>query len=153
MLYLYTIALVIYVLELSSKQHRPRREKTCPLGFPTKRVLNQSLRLNRLARNWISLVASVDLIHLKSRQQSCWWDCADAQAGLRLYCYKSPKTGFCSRGPNAMHERLENTGNMITQTQFLFAQSLQSICSVYADTQRVILLVAVFYIIQPDMRK
>ena len=52
-----------------------------------------------------------------------------------------------------MHERLENTGNMITQTQFLFAQSLQSICSVYADTQRVILLVAVFYIIQPDMRK
>ena len=66
---------------------------------------------------------------------------------------KSPKTGFCSRGPIAMHGRLENMGNMTTQTQFLFAQSLQSICSVYADTPRVILLVTVFYIIQPDMRK
>ena len=40
----------------------------------------------------------------------------DAQAGLRLYCYKSLKTGFFSRGPIAFHERLENTGNMITQT-------------------------------------
>ena len=32
-------------------------------GFLTKRVLNQSLRLNRLARN----VASVDMIHLKKQ--------------------------------------------------------------------------------------
>ena len=40
----------------------------------------------------------------------------------------------------------------ITWTELLFAQSLQSICSVYADKPRVILLVAVFFIIQPDIR-
>ena len=45
-LILLSVALVTCVLELSSKQHRPRREKTCLLSF-----LNQSLRLNRLARN------------------------------------------------------------------------------------------------------
>ena len=41
-----------------------------------------------------------------------------------------------------------------TQTELLFAQSLQSICSVYVDTPRVIciLLVTVFFIIQPDIR-
>ena len=38
----------------------------------------------------------------------------------------------------------------ITRTEFLFAQSLQSICSVYVDTPRVILLVTVFFIIQPE---
>ena len=66
-------------------------------GFPTKRVLNQSLRLNRLARN------------LNFSRSKCRYDSSKkadnkvavetAQAGLRLYCYKSPKTGFCSRGP------------------------------------------------------
>ena len=96
-------------------------------GFPTKRVLNQSLWLNRLTRN------------LNFSRSKCRYDSSKkadnkvavktAQAGLRLYCYKSPKTGFCSRGPIAIHERLENTGNMVTQTQLLFAQSLQSICS------------------------
>ena len=35
----------------------------------------------------------------------------------------------------------------------LFAQSLQSICSVYVDIPRVILLVIVFFIIHPDIRK
>ena len=35
----------------------------------------------------------------------------------------------------------------ITRTELLFAQSLQSICSVYLDTPRVILLVTVFFII------
>ena len=49
-LILLSVALVICVLERSSKQHRPRREKTFLLGF--QQVLNQSLRLNRLARNW-----------------------------------------------------------------------------------------------------
>ena len=36
----------------------------------------------------------------------------------------------------------------ITPTVLLFAQSLQSICSVYVDTPSVILLVTVFFIIQ-----
>ena len=55
------------------------------------------------------------------------------------------------------HERLESKlRNLIfvkydiTRTELLFAQSLQSICSVYVDTPRVILLVTVFFIIQPD---
>ena len=38
----------------------------------------------------------------------------------------------------------------ITQTELLFAQSLQSICSVYVDTPRVILLVTDFFIKQPE---
>ena len=58
---------------------------------------------------------------------------------------------FCSRGPIAINERLENTGNMITQAQLLFAQSLQSICNVYVEIPRVILLVTVFFIIQPEI--
>ena len=41
----------------------------------------------------------------------------------------------------------------ITQTELLFAQTLQSVISVYVDTPRVILLVTVFFIIQPDIRK
>ena len=32
-LILLSVALEVFVLELSSKQHRPRREKTCLLGF------------------------------------------------------------------------------------------------------------------------
>ena len=40
----------------------------------------------------------------------------------------------------------------ITQTELLFAQSLHSICGVYVDTPRVILLVTFFFIIQPDIR-
>ena len=38
----------------------------------------------------------------------------------------------------------------VTQTELLFAQSLRSPCSVYVDTPRVILLVTVFFIIQPE---
>ena len=41
----------------------------------------------------------------------------------------------------------------ITQRELLFAQSLQSICSVYVDTSKVILLVTVFFILHPDIRK
>ena len=81
-------------------------------GFPTKRVLNQSLRLNRLARN------------LNVSRSKCRYDSskkadnkvADETVRMRLYCYKSLKAGFCSRGPIAIHERLVITGNMITQT-------------------------------------
>ena len=58
------------------------------------------------------------------------------------------------------HERLERKmRNLIfvkydvAQTELLFAQSLQSICSVYVYTPRVILLVTVSFIIQPDIRK
>ena len=58
------------------------------------------------------------------------------------------------------HERLESKmRNMIfvtfdiAQTELLFAQALQSICSVYVDTPRVILMVTVFLIIQSDIRK
>ena len=50
-LILLSVALVICVLELSSKQHRPRREKTCLLGFQQSEFLTASLRLDRLARN------------------------------------------------------------------------------------------------------
>ena len=57
------------------------------------------------------------------------------------------------------HERLESKmRNLIfvkydiTRSELLFAQSLQSICSVYVDTPRVILLVTIFFIIQPDIR-
>ena len=38
----------------------------------------------------------------------------------------------------------------ITQTELLFAQSLRSICSMYVDTPRVILLVTDFFIKQPE---
>ena len=41
----------------------------------------------------------------------------------------------------------------LTQTELLFAQSLQSFCSVYVDIPRVILLVTVFFVIQPDIRE
>ena len=41
----------------------------------------------------------------------------------------------------------------LTETELLFAQSLQSICSVYVDTSRVIQLVTGFFNIQPDNRK
>ena len=61
---LLSVALEVFVLELSSKQHRPRREKTCLLG-----VSNQSLRLNRLERKWIffSHEASLGMILLKKQ--------------------------------------------------------------------------------------
>ena len=55
------------------------------------------------------------------------------------------------------HERLESKmRNLIfvkydiTQMELIFAQSLQSICSLHVNTPRVILLVTVFFIIQPD---
>ena len=52
-------------------------------GFPTKRVLNQSLRLNRLAKIKISLVTSVDMIHLKKADTKV----ADETARMhRLVC-------------------------------------------------------------------
>ena len=57
-------------------------------GYPT----NQSLWLNRLDRK-LKLFRTRQVqgwFFSKSRQQSCWWDCVDAQAGLGLYCYNSP---------------------------------------------------------------
>ena len=58
------------------------------------------------------------------------------------------------------HERLESKMRNfifvkynITQTELLLVQSLQSICSLFVDTPRVILLVTVFFIIQSDIRK
>ena len=39
----------------------------------------------------------------------------------------------------------------ITQTELLFGQSLQSVCGVYVDIPRVILLVTVFFTIQPEV--
>ena len=45
---LLSVALEVFVLELSSKQHRPRREKTCLLGF-----LQSESQLNRLDRKLI----------------------------------------------------------------------------------------------------
>ena len=36
---------------------------------------------------------------VKSEQQSCWSDCADAQAGLRLCCSQTPKEGFLTLRP------------------------------------------------------
>ena len=54
------------------------------------------------------------------------------------------------------HERLENKmRNLIIvkydNSELTFAQSLQSICRVYVDITRVILLVTVFFIIQPEI--
>ena len=54
------------------------------------------------------------------------------------------------------HECLENKmRNLIIvkfdNSELQFAQSLQSICSVYVDIPRVILLVTVFFIIQPEI--
>ena len=54
-LILLSVALVICVLELSSKQHRPRREKICLLGFRHSEFKPVSLA-NRLAKIEISLV-------------------------------------------------------------------------------------------------
>ena len=58
------------------------------------------------------------------------------------------------------HERLESKmQNLIfakydiTQEELLLAQSLQSICSAYVDTPRVMLLKTVSFVIQPDIRK
>ena len=51
-LILLSVALEVFVLELSSKQHRPRREKTCLLGFR-----QSESRLNRLDRKLIFFFA------------------------------------------------------------------------------------------------
>ena len=72
-------------------------------GSTTKWVSNQSLQPNRLARKLKFCSQQVEIwFFSKRRQQSCWWDCANAQAGLRIYCDKLPKTGFLSRGPIAI---------------------------------------------------
>ena len=79
----------------------------------------------------------------------------DAQADLRLCCYISPTTVFLSHSQivvcHFIHERLKSkmrnlifVKNDTTQTELLIAQSLQSICSAYVDTLRVILLVTFF---------
>ena len=71
----------------------------------------------------------------------------DAQADLRICCY-----AFLSRSPIALRHFTTKMRNLIfvkydiTQTDLLFAQSLQSICGVYVDTPRVILL---YMIIDP----
>ena len=51
-LILLSVALEVFVLELSSKQHRPQREKTCLLGFG-----KRESRLNRLDRKLIFFFA------------------------------------------------------------------------------------------------
>ena len=58
------VALGVFVLELSSKQHMPRREKTCLLGFR-----QRESRLNRLDRKLIffSHEASLGMILLKKQ--------------------------------------------------------------------------------------
>ena len=63
-LILLSVALEVFVLELSSKQHRPRREKTCLLGFR-----QSESRLNRLDRKLIffSHEASLGIILLKKQ--------------------------------------------------------------------------------------
>ena len=77
----------------------------------------------------------------------------DVQAGLRLYCYKSPRTGFCSRGPIAIHERLENTGKYdnpdIIVICAVSSKHLQCVCrhtKSYPAGD-------CFLIIRPDIRK
>ena len=63
-LILLSVALEVFVLELSSKQYRPRREKTCLLGFR-----QSESRLNRLDRklNFFSHEASLGMILLKKQ--------------------------------------------------------------------------------------
>ena len=86
-------------------------------GFPIKQVLNQSLRLNRLARNW-NFSRSKCRYDLSEKADN---KVADETARMgRLVCAfivtNHRRQVFCSRGPIAINERLENTGNMITQT-------------------------------------
>ena len=107
-IFLILLSVALVICRASNTGHDARNLSS---GFPTKRVLNQYLRLNRLARN------------LNVSRSKCRYDSSKKadnkvadETGLRLYCYKSLKAGFCSRGPIAIHEGLENTGNMITQT-------------------------------------
>ena len=57
-----SVALEVFVLELSRKQHRPRREKTCLLGFR-----QSESRLNRLDRKLIFFRTSLGIILLKKQ--------------------------------------------------------------------------------------
>ena len=50
---LLSVALEVFVLELSSKYHRPRREKICLLGFRQSESQTSPFRLNWLDRKLI----------------------------------------------------------------------------------------------------
>ena len=98
-LILLSVALEIFVLELSSKQHRPRPEKTCLLGFQQKRVSNQSLWLNVLDRKLIFFARG------KSRDdpsQKADNKVADETVWMRrlvwAFIVTNHWTGFVSRG-------------------------------------------------------
>ena len=75
----------------------------------------------------------------------------DEQADLRLCCYSRSPIAICHFTMEM--PKLIFVKHDTTQTELLFVQSLQSICSLYVDTPRVVLLVTVFFIIQPDIRK
>ena len=51
----------------------------------------------------------------------------DAQAGLRLYCYRSPKTCFLSRGPIAKHG-IYDSSDIIIVICAVSSKHLQCVC-------------------------
>ena len=90
--YYMTVPTFYYVFGLQtvlSFTNGPRREKTCFRGF------RQSESQTGLLSYW-----QVNIWYFqKSEQQRRWSDCADAQAGLRLCCSQTPKTGFLASRP------------------------------------------------------
>ena len=75
----------------------PCRVKTCLWGFPIKRDSNQSAQLQRLARKFARskfTYATFQNANNKGADQS-----TDAQAGLRLCCSQTQKTGFLASRP------------------------------------------------------
>ena len=111
-------------------------------GFPTKRVLNLFLRLNRLARNWnfSRSKCRYDSSKKKSRQQSCWWDCADAPLLLLV-----TEDRFLQSRSNYYLWTLRKHGKYDTSDTIVIcavsSKHLQCVC----ETTRVILLVTAFY--------
>ena len=121
-------------------------------GFPTKRILNQSLRLNRLARNW------------NFSRSKCRYDPPKKQT-IKLLM----RLRWCAGWSAPLFLQ-------ITEDRFLQSQSncypwtlrtcrkhgkydnsdIIVICAVsskHLQCARVVLLVTVFYITQPDIRK
>ena len=68
-LILLSVALDVFVLELSSKQQRATTRENLSSGFPRKQVSNQSLQLNRLDMkiDFFSHEASLGIILLKKQ--------------------------------------------------------------------------------------
>ena len=105
----------------------------------------------------VSLVASLDMPSQKQIKKLLMRlrGCAGLSAPLLL---QITEDSFSQSQSNCYmsfyHERVESKMKYgITKTELLLAQYLKSICSVYVDRPRIILLVTLFFIIQPNTRK